>query len=255
MQVPAGTTAEQTLQMIAEFQAKYPMDERALNYLLQSGAEAKQRVAEEQKRMKDEEYAKKKAAEEAVKKAAEEQKVKDEVDRFDKAALDALHARQQDLDLGPILATKNSSILSRRAPKTLRLEDDNKTFTYACPEEQKGRMGNNETKHLHLKNITQVNLADPTKPNVFRFKAGHKEYMFVCQSEDDCQLLIMGLRAAASRLAKKPGQFGKGSLRLAVPQKAFGLINASVLERRPAFPEEHRSVVLGDEKKRPITRD
>merc|ERR1719291_946715 len=41
MEVPAGTTAEQTLQMIADFQAKYPMDERALQYLLNTSAEVK----------------------------------------------------------------------------------------------------------------------------------------------------------------------------------------------------------------------
>ncbi|CAK0801216.1 unnamed protein product [Prorocentrum cordatum] len=47
MALPPGSTAEQTLQMIADFHARYPMDERALQYLLNSSGEAKQRVLTE----------------------------------------------------------------------------------------------------------------------------------------------------------------------------------------------------------------
>jgi len=226
-------------------------------HLLKLAEEAKKRVAEEKKRAKDEAAVAAKAEADAKLKAAEEKKIKDAIDKHDRAALDALHARQEDLDLGPIVATKHSSFPAIRThEKVLKLEDDNITFTYACPDAHGGTFGSHEAKHVHLKNITQVDLVNATKPTVFRFRVGHKKYEFHCQSGDDCQLLVQGMRAAAARLAAKPEQMGKkGILRLAVPSKPFGLVNASTLERRPAFPEEFRSVVLGDDKKKPIARD
>mmetsp|Transcript_65846 Transcript_65846/g.186972 ORF Transcript_65846/g.186972 Transcript_65846/m.186972 type:complete len:484 (+) Transcript_65846:55-1506(+) len=45
--LPAGTDAQQAVQMLTEFHQKYPTDERAWNYLLQSSAEVKQRVLTE----------------------------------------------------------------------------------------------------------------------------------------------------------------------------------------------------------------
>ena len=98
-----------------------------------------------------------------------------------------------------------------------------------------------------------MSLVDASKPNVLKFKTGHKQYAFNCESAADCKLLVMGLRAAASRLAKKGAELGKkGVLRLRVPAKPFGLLSAATLERRPAFPEQHRSVVCGDPKKKKI---
>merc|ERR1719343_705280 len=47
MELPVGMTVEQLLQAIADFQARYPVDERALQYLLQASGEAKRRVLTE----------------------------------------------------------------------------------------------------------------------------------------------------------------------------------------------------------------
>ena len=96
--------------------------------------EAKKRVAEEKKRAKDEAAVAAKAEADAKLKAAEEKKIKDAIDKHDRAALDALHARQEDLDLGPIVATKHSSFPAIRThEKVLKLEDDNITFTSVFP--------------------------------------------------------------------------------------------------------------------------
>jgi len=45
--LPAGTDAAQAVTMLAEFRQKFPTDDRAWNYLLQSSAEVKQRVLTE----------------------------------------------------------------------------------------------------------------------------------------------------------------------------------------------------------------
>lgn len=47
IQLPRGADAEQGVAMLAEFRRKYPTDERAWNYLLQSSSEVKQRVLAE----------------------------------------------------------------------------------------------------------------------------------------------------------------------------------------------------------------
>merc|ERR1712110_1131497 len=45
--LPTGADAEQAMIMFAEFRQKFPMDDRAFTYLLQSTAEVKQRVLSE----------------------------------------------------------------------------------------------------------------------------------------------------------------------------------------------------------------
>ena len=71
--------------------------------------------------------------------------------------------------------------------------------------------------------------------------AGHKEYEFNCESQHERTLLALGLRAATARLAKHPSMVGKGGLlRLAVPAKPLGFLNAALTERNVAFPEPFR---------------
>ena len=74
-------------------------------------------------------------------------------------------ARRRDLDKGPLAAAKHSSIFSSHHAKHLRLEDDDRTFTYACPAAHaRFSSGKHDAKHVHLKNVTEVHLVDPTKP-------------------------------------------------------------------------------------------
>ena len=62
-------------------------------------------------------------------------------------------------------------------------------------------------------------------------------------------MLALGLRAATARLAKHPSMVGKGGLlRLAVPAKPLGFLNAALTERNVAFPEPFRSRILPESK-------
>ena len=112
---------------------------------------------------------------------------------------------------------------------------------------------------------------------MLKFKAGHKEhesawksaglsgaqrghddcaiiwflhrYEFNCESQHERTLLALGLRAATARLAKHPSMVGKGGLlRLAVPAKPLGFLNAALTERNVAFPEPFRSRILPESK-------
>ena len=97
------------------------------------------------------------------------------VAKADRAHLQALHARQEDKALGPIKAKKNSHALSRHTVKYLRISEDNRTFIYEDPPDKKG-FGSHESKSVHLKNVTSVAPYDAAKPQMLKFKAGHKEY-------------------------------------------------------------------------------
>ena len=123
---------------------------------------------------------------------------------------------------------------------------------------------------MHLKNVTSVAPYDAAKPQMLKFKAGHKEYEFNCESQHERTLLALGLRAAAARLANSSmvlaashlthvaaasahrcvrTQVGKGGLlRLAVPSKPLGFLNAALTERNVAFPEPFRSRILPESK-------
>ena len=100
-----------------------------------------------------------------------------------------------------------------------------------------------------MKNVTSVAPYDASKPQMLKFKAGHKEYEFNCESQHERTLLALGLRAATARLAKHPSMVGKGGLlRLAVPAKPLGFLNAALTERNVAFPEPFRSRILPENK-------
>ena len=74
-------------------------------------------------------------------------------------------------------------------------------------------------------------------------------YEFNCESQHERTLLALGLRAATARLAKHPSMVGKGGLlRLAVPAKPLGFLNAALTERNVAFPEPFRSRILPESK-------
>ena len=69
------------------------------------------------------------------------------------------------------------------------------------------------------------------------------------ESQHERTLLALGLRAATARLAKHPSMVGKGGLlRLAVPAKPLGFLNAALTERNVAFPEPFRSRILPESK-------
>ena len=48
-------------------------------------------------------------------------------------------------------------------------------FIYEDPPDKKG-FGSHESKSVHLKNVTSVAPYDAAKPQMLKFKAGHKEY-------------------------------------------------------------------------------
>ena len=98
------------------------------------------------------------------------------VAKADRAHLQALHARQEDKALGPIKAKKNSHALSRHTVKYLRISEDNRTFIYEDPPDKKGFGSIGVAKSVHLKNVTSVAPYDAAKPQMLKFKAGHKEY-------------------------------------------------------------------------------
>ena len=64
---------------------------------------------------------------------------------------------------------------SRHTVKYLRISEDNRTFIYEDPPDKKG-FGSHESKSVHLKNVTSVAPYDAAKPQMLKFKAGHKEY-------------------------------------------------------------------------------
>ena len=68
---------------------------------------------------------------------------------------------------------------SRHTVKYLRISEDNRTFIYEDPPDKKG-FGSHESKSVHLKNVTSVAPYDAAKPQMLKFKAGHKEYEFNC---------------------------------------------------------------------------
>jgi hypothetical protein len=210
--------------------------------LLQLAAEAKARAAAEDAAKKREEADAKRLEAEAKKQADVAAARKAAIDDHDVKAMQALKTRQRDLDRGPLAATKNldsvkASLFSSPHVKHLRLEDDDRTFTYADPK-------SHAAKHVHLKNVTHVSVIDPTAPKLLKFRTGHKEYTFHLDSEDDCVLLVNGLKAASSRLQSTKRKITEKVLRIKVPEKPFGILNASVVERQPARMEAFRSHVL-----------
>lgn len=243
--------ARQRMRALAAFD---PTGKAALNiqdFYRKYTVKLKELAKAAKKRAEDEKgAAKREAAAEAKAKAsqdkldAEAKARRAAVALADRTHLQALHARQE--EGGTIKAKKNSHLFSTHTVKHLKLSADNKTFIYADPP-GKGGFGSHETKSVHLKNVTRVAPYDASKPQMLKFRAGHKEYEFLLEDMHERSLMAFALRAASARLANHPSMVGKGGqLRLAVPAKPLGFLNASLVEREPSVPEPFRSRILPD---------
>ena len=90
---------------------------------------------------------------------------------------------------------------SRHTVKYLRISEDNRTFIYEDPPDKKG-FGSHESKSVHLKNVTSVAPYDAAKPQMLKFKAGHKEYEFNCEWR--CRTRLLASRGRALGRLEQP---------------------------------------------------